>query len=105
MTTARQAYLDRVRGLAVLIMIEAHVLDSWTRAADRARAGFGYCPGPRRFRSSALGGGSNPIDLLKVDILNVMGPAIALTALAGSWTRTRNRRVILFAVLAAAIRC
>ena len=36
----RQAYLDRVRGLAVLIMVEAHVLDGWTRLADRPRPGF-----------------------------------------------------------------
>ena len=42
MIAARQAYLDRVRGLAVLIMIEAHVLDSWTRVADRSHPGFGY---------------------------------------------------------------
>jgi uncharacterized membrane protein len=151
--TARQAYLDRVRGLAVLIMIEAHVLDSWTRVADRSRAGFGYAMvlggfgAPLflflagvslvlsaeskyrrtnnfaaswkavqargwqvfglaflfRFQSYVLGRGSNPTALLKVDILNIMGPAIAMAALAGSWTTTRNRRVVLFAVLAAAI--
>ena len=31
----RHPYLDWLRGIAVLIMIEAHTLDSWTRAADR----------------------------------------------------------------------
>jgi uncharacterized membrane protein len=31
----RRAYLDWLRGIAVLIMIEAHTLDSWTRLADR----------------------------------------------------------------------
>jgi uncharacterized membrane protein len=31
----RRPYLDWLRGIAVLIMIEAHTLDSWTRAADR----------------------------------------------------------------------
>ena len=36
-STVRHAYLDWVRGLAVLIMIEAHVLDAWTHAADRSR--------------------------------------------------------------------
>ena len=31
----RRPYLDWLRGIAVLIMIEAHTLDSWTRVADR----------------------------------------------------------------------
>ena len=31
MTSVRHAYLDWVRGVAVLVMVEAHVLDSWTR--------------------------------------------------------------------------
>jgi uncharacterized membrane protein len=31
----RRGYLDWVRGLAVLIMIQAHVLDSWTRLDAR----------------------------------------------------------------------
>jgi uncharacterized membrane protein len=33
--TSRRPYLDWLRGVAVLIMIEAHTLDSWTRVADR----------------------------------------------------------------------
>ena len=32
-------YLDWLRGIAVLIMIEAHVLDSWTRRRTRATRG------------------------------------------------------------------
>jgi uncharacterized membrane protein len=32
---ARRAYIDWARAVAVLVMIEAHTLDSWTRAADR----------------------------------------------------------------------
>jgi len=31
----RRPYLDWLRGVAVLVMIEAHTLDSWTRVADR----------------------------------------------------------------------
>ena len=31
----RRAYLDWLRGIGVLIMIEAHTLDSWTRVDDR----------------------------------------------------------------------
>ena len=37
----RRTYLDVLRGVAVLIMIEAHVIDSWTRAADRRSRAFG----------------------------------------------------------------
>ena len=140
-TAARQAYLDRVRGLAVLIMIEAHVLDSWTRVADRSHPGFGYAmilggfgaplflflagvavvlSAESKFRktgdfSSAwravqnrgwqvfglaflfrlqsyiLSGGYSAISLLKVDILNVMGPAIAMAAIAGGTVKTQTR--------------
>ena len=34
----RRSYLDWLRGIGVLIMIEAHTLDSWTRAQDRGHA-------------------------------------------------------------------
>ena len=37
---SRRRYLDWLRGVAVLIMIEAHTLDSWTRVADRGRDGL-----------------------------------------------------------------
>jgi uncharacterized membrane protein len=36
----RRRYLDWLRGIAVLIMIEGHALDSWTQAADRASAAY-----------------------------------------------------------------
>lgn len=35
-TPARRAYIDWARGLAVLIMIQVHVLDSWTRLSVRS---------------------------------------------------------------------
>jgi uncharacterized membrane protein len=38
----RRGYLDWLRGIAVLIMIEAHTLDSWTRVADRGDALYGW---------------------------------------------------------------
>ena len=38
----RREYLDWLRGVAVLIMIEAHTLDSWTRVEDHRSAGFGW---------------------------------------------------------------
>jgi uncharacterized membrane protein len=130
-----------MRGLAVLIMIEAHVIDSWTRAADRHSYQFGwsmilggfgaplflflaglsvalsassklrrfgdataaYRAVVRRgleifvlafvFRVQAwvLGWGS-PATLLKVDILNIMGPSImAAAALWGLAARAGRR--------------
>jgi uncharacterized membrane protein len=38
----RRGYLDWLRGIAVLIMIEAHTLDSWTRVADRSDPLYGW---------------------------------------------------------------
>jgi uncharacterized membrane protein len=146
----RQAYLDRVRGFAVLVMIEAHVLDAWTRLGDRNTTAYGYAMilggfgAPMflflagvtfvlfaeskyrrggdldaswravqkrgwqifglaflfRLQSFILGGGYNAIGLLKVDILNVMGPAIVLMAVAGARAKTRFSRAVLFVVLA-----
>jgi len=149
----RQTYLDRVRGVAVLVMIEAHVFDAWTRAGDRhthayANAlivgGFGAplflflaglifvlqaesryrkthdCEAAWRvvrtrgwkifglaflFRLQAfiLTGGYSPLGLLKVDILNIMGPTIvAMAAIGGAATSTRVR-ASLFAVLTCAV--
>jgi uncharacterized membrane protein len=155
MTTApvRHAYLDWVRGLAVLIMIEAHVLDSWTRAVDRTRPAFGYAmivggfgaplflflagvavvlSAESKFRrtgdfsaswwaaqmrgwqvfalaflfrlqSYILSGAYSAVSILKVDILNVMGPAIATTAIAGRMTRNKAARGVLFGAAACAI--
>src|SRR5690349_13253108 len=37
---ARRPYIDWTRGVAVLLMIEAHVFDAWTSVADRS--GFAY---------------------------------------------------------------
>src|SRR5262249_59031021 len=31
----RRAYIDWARGLAVLLMIEAHAIDAWTRTSDK----------------------------------------------------------------------
>ena len=36
----RRGYLDWLRGVGVLIMIEGHTLDSWTRVEDRSREGY-----------------------------------------------------------------
>lgn len=143
----RRGYLDWMRGLAVLIMIEAHVIDSWTRMADRHAWPFGWAmilggfgaplflflagvsvvlsasSKARRlggqglaaravarrgleifllaflFRVQAwiLGWGS-PTGLLKVDILNIMGPSIVAAALLWGWGRSRKNQVAIYAV-------
>ncbi len=38
----RRPHLDWLRGIAVLIMIEAHTIDSWTRAADRTGPAYSW---------------------------------------------------------------
>ena len=62
----RRGYLDWLRGVAVLIMIEAHTLDSWTRAADRGRPEYGW--------AIVLGGFGAPVFLF------LAGIALALAA-------------------------
>jgi uncharacterized membrane protein len=37
----RRGYLDALRGVAVLVMIEAHTLDSWMRLEDRTHPWYG----------------------------------------------------------------
>jgi uncharacterized membrane protein len=38
----RKTYLDWLRGVAVIVMVLAHVTDAWTRDADRQRNLYGY---------------------------------------------------------------
>jgi len=38
----RRGYIDWLRGISVLIMIEAHTLDSWTRLSERGNALYGW---------------------------------------------------------------
>lgn len=137
----RRGYLDWLRGLAVLIMFEAHILDSWTRLDHRGSSIYGWAMIAGGFGaplflflagvSVALSAGSKTrrgLDrkaasgavvkrglqifglaflfrvqamvvswgpwrsLLKVDILNIMGPAImAAAALWGAMKTTRGR--------------
>lgn len=149
----RRGYLDWLRGIAVLIMIEAHTLDSWTLAAERDRAGFGYAMilggfgapiflflagigvalaarGRQRtgatvreaaaavrrrgweifglaflfrLQSWVLSGGAPLGTLLKVDILNIMGPAMAGAAALWGLTRRTRVRIVLLAGAAVAL--
>jgi uncharacterized membrane protein len=65
-TPTRRTYLDVLRGVAVLVMIEAHVIDAWTRAADRQTHGFR--------QSLVLGGFGAPLFLF------LAGVAVAMSA-------------------------
>jgi uncharacterized membrane protein len=146
--SSRLAYLDWLRGITVLVMIEAHTFDSWTLNTERARPTFGqlmvlggmaaplflFLAGVAaalaasaqlergrsvaesahrvqrrgwqifllafvfRLQSFVLGGFARPSTLLKVDILNIMGPAIACTAALWGCMSTRRARAFLLTV-------
>jgi uncharacterized membrane protein len=148
----RRGYLDWLRGVAVLIMIEAHLIDSWTRSPDRETPEFGVAmiiggmgaplflflagvavsmsagaklrrtgdaaaassAGVRRgfeilalaylFRIQAwILGWSSPRALLKVDILNVMGPSIAAAAAVWGAAKTVRGRYLAFGIATAGV--
>ena len=64
----RRGYLDWMRGLAVVIMVGWHTLDSWTTPADKATDAFWYC--------MLIGGFGAPIFLF------LAGLSVALAAAA-----------------------
>jgi uncharacterized membrane protein len=149
----RCAYIDWARGIAVLLMIEAHTTDAWTRAAAKNTVAFrnaiilGGFAAPlflflaglalvlsatrtaertgrrgaaveaisRRgleifvlaflFRVQALivSPGGPIVSLFRVDILNIMGPAIVLAGVVWGLANTTTVRVALSAVVAAGI--
>ena len=150
---ARLAYIDWVRGLAILIMIEAHVLDAWTLPSERHSfpwmcaailAGFAAptflflagvsgvlaasgrtrktgdmasaAAGVRRrgwevfglaflFRLQAyiLNPGAMLMGVLKVDILNVMGPSIVAAAALWQVGKRNGRRLVLLGAATLAV--
>jgi len=152
MTSTRRGYLDWLRGIAVLIMIEAHLIDSWTSVPDRNTKLFGWSmvlggfgaplflmlagvavslsAGSKarrgasdkdaaaavmrrgleifglaflfRFQAWILGWSSYR-NLLRVDILNVMGPAIVAAAALWRLCSTPRRRVLAFLTATLAI--
>ncbi len=149
----RLAYLDWLRGVTVLVMIEAHVLDGWTLPDEKAKEVYGWlmilggmaspaflfmagvavalAAGTRvrrgapaaeaarrgerrgwqillyaflfRLQSFVLGGFANAVGLLKVDILNIMGPAIVATAAVWRLPGNRLTRGLALAAGASAI--
>jgi uncharacterized membrane protein len=151
--SVRRRYVDWARGLAVLIMIEAHGLDSWTRMSERASRGYrnadilgGFAAplflwlagvalalsasrtaertGQRsaavdavcrrgleivilaylfRLQAIIVSPGNPLINLFRVDILNVMGPAIAAAAIVWGASRAPARQALLFGLSATAV--
>ena len=149
----RQAYIDWTRGLAVLVMIQAHTFDAWTRMSSRGSTAYAYsvilagfaaplflwlaglsipmaaASGVRRGRSRReaaagvcrrgleifilayvfrlqaflLSPGANPITLFRVDILNIMGPAIVAAGLVWMLSESPMVLVALFSMLATAV--
>src|SRR3954454_18544906 len=151
----RRAYVDWARGIAVLLMIEAHTLDAWTSLKPAVRRTIGFrdatvlggfaAPmflwlaglavvlaatraatrtGSRRaavamicrrgleifilaflFRIQGfiVTPGAAPVNLFRVDILNIMGPAIVAAGLVWGCARTTSARVCVYAAIATAI--
>jgi uncharacterized membrane protein len=146
-SVTRRTYLDVLRGVAVLLMIEAHVIDSWTTSAEHQSHWFR--------QSMVLGGFAAPLflffagvavslsaaskarrlgdvraamravqkrgleifalallfrlqskilsngpwwTLLKVDILNIMGPSITAAATLWGLARSPGARMAAFGV-------
>lgn len=149
----RLSYVDWMRGLAIVIMIEAHVTDAWTLPADRNTfayacaailAGFaapmflflagvsvtlGASAGQRKLGDAARAAGrvrrrgwevfglaylfriqayllhpkATLTGMLKVDILNIMGPAIVVAAALWQWARTNGQRLVCFGIATLAV--
>ena len=61
----RLGYLDWLRGVTVLVMIEAHAFDAWTRPEEKARAAYGWL--------MMLGGMAAPAFLFMAGIAVALG--------------------------------
>jgi uncharacterized membrane protein len=147
----RRNYIDWARGIAVLLMIEAHTMDAWTRAADKPSLGYAVATilggfaaplflwlaglgltlaaartfertGSReqtveaacrrgleifvlaflfRLQAFIVSPPSTPLKLFRVDILNVMGPAMVATGLLWMTARAARGRAIVYGAAAA----
>lgn len=82
--STRRHYIDWARGIAVLIMIHAHVLDAWTRPAERKSLAFGYL--------NVLGGFAAPM------FLWLAGVSLMLSATRGL-TRGQGREAVAAALV------
>jgi uncharacterized membrane protein len=146
----RRLYIDWARGLAVLLMIEAHTIDAWTLRAAKQTTAFqdatllGGFAAPLflwlaglavmlsaarvalrensrsaaveaicrrgleifilaflfRLQAFAVTPGSYPVTIFRVDILNIIGPAVVACGLLWGVSRTTARLVIACSVAA-----
>jgi uncharacterized membrane protein len=90
---ARRSYLDVLRGVAVLVMMEAHVIDSWTREPDRHLHYFR--------QSMVLGGFAAPLFLFVAGIGVAMSASSKARKLGDDRTAARmvrNRGLQIFAL-------
>ena len=67
LAAARRPYIDWARALALLVMIEAHTIDAWTRAAARQTAAFRH--------AMILGGFAAPLFLWLAGVSLVLSAA------------------------------
>jgi uncharacterized membrane protein len=81
--SGRRAYIDVARGIAVLLMIEAHTTDAWTRAASKTSVAFR--------NATVLGGFAAPL------FLWLAGIGAALSA-ARAWQKTGSRAAVVDAI-------
>jgi uncharacterized membrane protein len=80
----RQRYIDWARAIAVLIMIEAHTLDSWTRPADRHSLAFR--------NAQILGGFAAPLFLWLAGVSVALAAAsVSRRALAAGASAAKSR--------------
>jgi uncharacterized membrane protein len=150
--SSRRLSLDWLRGMAVLVMIHAHVLDAWTHPSERVTGSFlvlnilaGFAAplflwlagaamvlsgerlrDKRTTRSEVsrtliargleifvyafafrllmflFNPGGAAISIFRVDILNIMGPSLAVAALVWGAVRHQGASLLVFAGLAAA---
>src|SRR5580765_6944895 len=80
--SSRRLYIDWARGVAVLLMIEAHTIDAWTRLRDKKRLAYAY--------GTMLGGFAAPM------FLWLAGLGVAMS-MARTYARTCSRREALHA--------
>jgi uncharacterized membrane protein len=95
-------------GVAVVLSAESKLRKTgdfpgaWRAARNRGWQVFGLAF-LFRLQSYLLGGATNALGLLKVDILNIMGPAIALVAIVGGALKCKWPRAMGFAGVTVAI--
>jgi uncharacterized membrane protein len=146
----RRRYIDWARALAIIVMIEAHTIDAWTRWPDKTGRPYAYATvlggfaAPLflwlagigvafsaagllrrahsrgevvevvarrgleifilaflfRLQAFVVSPGSYLVSLFRVDILNVMGPAVVAAGLVWGMTRRRPLQVAAYSGLA-----